>query len=69
MENSRLSEWNWIAGKQNIADMGTKMRIFDYLQLEEWFQGPRFLYSNDYPIRKPDENQCQEELRPQGKVF
>lgn len=68
LEISKLDEWNWIAGRQNISDMGTKMKLFDEHELVEWFQGPRFLKNQDYPVRKSNFVSCEEELRPQKVI-
>lgn len=68
LEHSQQTEWSWIPGRHNIADMGTKMRIFDKQQMLEWFCGPAFLNSNSYPSKEPSLNVCLEELRPQMKA-
>lgn len=65
LEHSKQTEWNWLSGKLNIADMSTKMKIFDDQQVLRWFSGPEFLYDDKYPSENPSSKVCTEELRPQ----
>ncbi|XP_055622190.1 uncharacterized protein LOC129765786 [Toxorhynchites rutilus septentrionalis] len=42
----KISEWNWVPTKQNIADLLTKWsRSPDLSPGSSWFRGPNFLYS------------------------
>lgn len=59
LENSRKSQWNWISGKLNVADMGTKLRLFDKEAIDRWLQGPKFLENLNYPIRQPSTEMCE----------
>lgn len=61
----KVYDWNWLAGSKNVADMVTKMRAQGFCDSSEWFEGPSFLYEKVYPIRKTDNLETKEELRPQ----
>ena len=40
------------------------MKIHDHERVTEWFMGPKFLYTNEYPKRKINKEDTNEELRP-----
>lgn len=60
LETCKVHEWNWIAGNRNVADMVTKMRTLSLESHSEWFHG----HHKDYPVRKLDAKDTNEELRP-----
>ncbi|XP_075163025.1 uncharacterized protein LOC142235646 [Haematobia irritans] len=44
LETTELGEWNWITGKENVADEATKWaRKPDISAESRWFKGPNFL--------------------------
>ncbi|XP_055622743.1 uncharacterized protein LOC129766252 [Toxorhynchites rutilus septentrionalis] len=46
LSRTKISEWNWVPTKQNIADLLTKWsRSPDLSPGSSWFRGPNFLYS------------------------
>ncbi|XP_075163137.1 uncharacterized protein LOC142235765 [Haematobia irritans] len=55
LETTELGEWNWITGKQNVADEATKWaRKPDVSAESRWFKGPNFLLKpkSEWPLEK-----------------
>jgi hypothetical protein len=67
-DSTTISEWQWISGKQNVADEATKpQKYLDLSPNGRWFRGPAFLYSpeREWKISPPAEAQTSfnEEIR------
>ena len=57
LENTDAENWRYVDSKNNVADIATKFKSFDFGDINsEWFQGPRFLkLSQQYwPAQKVD---------------
>lgn len=66
LETTDLSEWQWLPGKSNVADEGTKWYHQPSFEIgSRWFSGPPFLSTpkEEWPITPFNETTI-EELRP-----
>ncbi|XP_062707951.1 uncharacterized protein LOC134288151 [Aedes albopictus] len=70
LEMSEVSEWQWLRGKLNVADEGTKWDDQPSFNTScRWFTGPSFLWRarSEWPVESIDEGAKEgttEELRP-----
>ncbi|XP_055605041.1 uncharacterized protein LOC129753269 [Uranotaenia lowii] len=45
LEDTNLSEWNWVPTQHNVADEGTKwQKLPDFSSRSRWFNGPQFIW-------------------------
>lgn len=65
LEASSASDWNWVEGKQNVADLATKMKIPEISLTSPWFQGPENIKDQDSVDSIDFDEPTQEELREQ----
>lgn len=48
LESSESSQWRWLPSNKYVADKATTQSIPTDEENEEWFAGPKFLYSLEY---------------------
>lgn len=66
LETTERHQWQWISGKKNVADDGTKWKRTPTLDpTSRWFRGPDFLWrpEADWPERDTSTEGTSEEMR------
>lgn len=53
LESTKVTDWRWVPGKQNVADDATKWDVIPKIS-DRWFTGPEFLRKpeNEWPVEK-----------------
>ncbi|XP_055600813.1 uncharacterized protein LOC129749764 [Uranotaenia lowii] len=67
LESTELSEWCWIPSKLNVADDGTKWKVYpDFNNSSRWFRGPDLLSrpTAEWPLPEKAILSTDIELRP-----
>lgn len=65
LETTTMAQWNWIAGRRNVADEATKRSTkIDLTPQGRWFSGPEFLLEPEQSWKPIEIQPTTDELRP-----
>ncbi|KAG4074889.1 hypothetical protein HA402_009314 [Bradysia odoriphaga] len=66
LESTDSAQWRWVPTKHNVADEGTKSKLFPNLDANaRWFKAPPFLYNDENNwASRIEQFSTEEELRP-----